>query len=255
MWTASSSPPPTSCNWIPTADPAAGVGYGDAVIIPKRLWSQVEDGSVTVAFRRWRRPSVKTGGTLQTPVGVLSIDAVDPIDPAAISDNDATAAGHATADDVRTELSQRTEGTDYLIRFHRIGEDPRIALRNDTDLSDDDVAEISRRLARYDTAGSRGPWTTLALDLIAANPGRRAPDLAVEMTRLTGTEWETQPFKTDIRKLKALGLTESLQVGYRLSPRGETYLGRISKAGGNPSASLARLPRNQDNPVPKPSGH
>ena len=35
---------------------------------------------------------------------------------------------------------------------------------------------------------------------------------------------DTQPFKRDVRKLKALGLTESLEVGYRLSPRGRAWL-------------------------------
>ena len=36
---------------------------------------------------------------------------------------------------------------------------------------------------------------------------------------------ETQPFKLDVRKLKALGLTVSLETGYRLSPRGQAWLG------------------------------
>jgi hypothetical protein len=35
---------------------------------------------------------------------------------------------------------------------------------------------------------------------------------------------ELQPFKLNVRKLKALGLTESLEVGYRLSPRGAAFL-------------------------------
>ena len=35
---------------------------------------------------------------------------------------------------------------------------------------------------------------------------------------------ETQPFKTDVRKLKNLGLTLSFNPGYTLSPRGEAYL-------------------------------
>ena len=35
---------------------------------------------------------------------------------------------------------------------------------------------------------------------------------------------ERPPFKLNVRKLKGLGLTESLEVGYRLSPRGERYL-------------------------------
>jgi ribosomal protein S19E (S16A) len=38
---------------------------------------------------------------------------------------------------------------------------------------------------------------------------------------------ERHPFKTDVRKLKELGLTESLEVGYRLSPRGQALLERL----------------------------
>ena len=53
---------------------------------------------------------------------------------------------------------------------------------------------------------------------IAAAPGLRAGDLAAGLGR------ERLPFKADVRKLKALGLTESLEVGYRLSPRGRAYL-------------------------------
>jgi hypothetical protein len=36
-----------------------------------------------------------------------------------------------------------------------------------------------------------------------------------------------QRFKTNVRKLKELGLTESLEVGYRLSPRGKTGIERL----------------------------
>ena len=35
------------------------------------------------------------------------------------------------------------------------------------------------------------------------------------------------PFKRDVRKLKELGLTESLETGYRLSPRGRALLERL----------------------------
>jgi predicted DNA-binding transcriptional regulator YafY len=48
----------------------------------------------------------------------------------------------------------------------------------------------------------------------------RAAELAAELGL------ETQPFKRDVRKLKELGLTESLEVGYRLSPRGAAFLAR-----------------------------
>ena len=41
---------------------------------------------------------------------------------------------------------------------------------------------------------------------------------------------EKAVFKSRVRKLKALALTESLEVGYRLSPRGEAVLGRITES-------------------------
>ena len=74
------------------------------------------------------------------------------------------------------------------------------------------------RLDNFDRASRSGPWTREVLALIAANPARRAPDLAAELGR------ETAPFKIDVRKLKGLGLTISHPVGYELSPRGLAYL-------------------------------
>jgi hypothetical protein len=187
------------------------------VLFPKRFWAGIEDGSVTVAVRRWRRPSVKAGSTLHSPVGLLVIDSVEVIDASDITEADAGAAGHRSLDELLDQLTRFPEGDVHRVRFHRIGDDPRIALRDDADLSPDDVAAITRRLDRLDRASSHGPWTRLALDLIEQNPGRRAPDLAAMVGR------DTQPFKTDVRKLKAMGLTESLRIGYRLSPRGVAY--------------------------------
>jgi Mn-dependent DtxR family transcriptional regulator len=96
-----------------------------------------------------------------------------------------------------------------------------VALREEADVSGDELAHIRARLARLDRASSHGPWTEVVLRLIAAQPAVRAADLAASLGR------ETQPFKTDVRKLKQLGLTESLDVGYRLSPRGRTVLARL----------------------------
>jgi hypothetical protein len=103
------------------------------------------------------------------------------------------------------------------------GPDPRIALRESADLSDEEVAEIDRRLERLDRASSHGPWTMATLALIGRRPHTRAPDLAAEMGR------ERDPFKIDVRKLKNLGLTVSHEVGYSLSPRGLAYLSRTDR--------------------------
>ena len=67
------------------------------------------------------------------------------------------------------------------------------------------MAELDRRLERLDRASQHGPWTTEVLRAIAERPAVRAPDLAASFGR------ETLPFKLDVRKLKALGLTLSLR--------------------------------------------
>jgi hypothetical protein len=179
---------------------------------------RIEAGEVTLAFRRWRRPTVKAGGTLRTRAGVLAIESVEPVDEDAISDADARLAGAPDREALLAAL--RPEGTLYRVAFHVEGPDPRIALRERTDLSPEERAAIDARLARLDAASRHGPWTGRVLQLIADNPERRAPDLAAELGR------ETAPFKADVRKLKELGLTESLLVGYRISPRGRAYLRR-----------------------------
>ena len=69
-----------------------------------------------------------------------------------------------------------------------------------------------------DAASSIGPWTRRTLAIVDRSPEVRAPDLAAELGR------DTASFKRDVRKLKELGLTESLDIGYRLSPRGEAVV-------------------------------
>ena len=81
-------------------------------------------------------------------------------------------------------------------------------------MSADELPELIRRLERFDRYSKRGPWTRQTLALIEARPGVRAEELAGELG------WEQQPFKINVRKLKELGLTESLEIGYRLSSRG-----------------------------------
>jgi hypothetical protein len=172
-------------------------------------------GEVTVAFRRWKRPMAKAGGRQHTPIGLLAFDAVERVDD--ITPADARRAGFADPAAAWAMLRNR-EGDLYRIALRLAGPDPRIALREDAALSDADRAEIAARLARLDHASSHGPWTEATLRAIAAAPGTRAADLAEGFGR------ERLAFKADVRKLKALGLTESLEVGYRLSPRGRAYL-------------------------------
>jgi hypothetical protein len=204
--------------------PVFGAATFPPVLFPQRYWAGLADGSVDLAFRRWRRLGVKPGGTQLTPVGLLAIDAVDVVGDDQITDTEARRAGHRDRAELLAELDRHPDGTLYRIAFHRAGDDPRLALREQADLSDHDWAGLRARLDRLDGASHHGPWTATVLRLIAERPAVRAGDLAAALGR------ETQPFKIDVRKLKRLGLTESLDVGYRLSPRGRAVLERINGA-------------------------
>lgn len=178
---------------------------------------RIAEGEVTLAFRRWRRPTVKAGGTLRTRVGVLAIESVEIVGEEEVTDADARRAGAADREALLAALPG--EGALHRIEFTLAGPDPRVALRERSDLSPGERASIDARLDRLDAASRHGPWTRTVLGLIAERPETRAPDLAASLGR------ETAPFKADVRKLKELGLTESLRIGYRLSPRGRAYYG------------------------------
>ena len=191
------------------------------MLFEQRLWAALADGSVTVTFRRWRRPRARPGGRHRTPAGVLAVDAVAEVDPAAITEDDARRAGFVDLAALLRQLDRHGDGPVYRVDFHHAGADPREALREADDLAEEDLAGLRARLERLDRAARDGPWTVATLELIGDRPGVRAADLAAAAGR------ERLPFKADVRKLKELGLTESLEVGYRLSPRGRALLGRV----------------------------
>ena len=194
------------------------------MLFQARFWPLIADGSVTLTFRRWKRRQVIAGHRYRTGhriVGrvMIEVDDVQEVDPAAISDADALRAGFPDAEALAGQLRGQPDLPVYRIEFHVVDEpDPRSVLAAQAELTVADREEIARRLARLDRASSHGPWTRAVLEVIAARPATRAADLAAGFGR------ETQPFKNDVRKLKNLGLTESLEVGYRLSPRGRRYL-------------------------------
>ena len=193
------------------------------MLLPPKVAHGVADGTVTLAFRRWRKQDVVVGSEFRTVSGVVRVDAVAVVDPAAITDAEAVAAGWPDAERLRRQLDKVTEGETYRVTLSWAGPDPRVALRESADLSDDDVAALDAKLERLDRASSHGPWTMATLDLIRRRPHTRAPDLAEEMGR------ERDPFKIDVRKLKNLGLTRSFDVGYEVSPRGTAYLQKTAR--------------------------
>jgi len=186
------------------------------MLIQARFADSIASGAVTLTFRRWKRAQVVAGNTYRTAAGRIVVDAVD---PDRITDADAERAGFSSRVELLAGLPGASELPTYRIRFRpAYGPDPRAILAATVTLSDDDLTELRLRLGRLDRASSHGSWTSAVLQTIAERPGVRAADLAASFGR------ETQAFKIDVRKLKNLGLTSSLEVGYRLSPRGEAYL-------------------------------
>ncbi|MBN9020962.1 MAG: hypothetical protein J0H08_02470 [Rhizobiales bacterium] len=181
----------------------------------------IRDGRVDLAFRRWRRPSVKAGTQLRTTAGIVEVIAVAQVEEAGITEDDARRAGADDRAALLLRLARYPDGDLYRITLRPGGDDPRVALRDQVPY---DPAPLLDRLARLDRASATGPWTGAILALIAAHEGRRAADLAAELGR------EMLAFKRDVRKLKELGLTESLGVGYRLSARGRAVLAALSPA-------------------------
>lgn len=172
-----------------------------------------------MTFRRWKRRQVVAGHRYRTPVGFIQVDGIDVVDPAGITDEDALRSGYPSAAAVRAALRGDAGLPTYRIAFHFVGgPDPRAELAATAHLSDEERADLDRRLDRLDRASPHGPWTRTVLALVADRPATRAGDLAETLGR------ERLAFKADVRKLKNLGLTESLERGYRLSPRGKAYL-------------------------------
>ena len=201
------------------------------MLFRKRFWAGIEDGSVTLAFRRWERSNVVAGRPRRTPVGIVDVLAVDEVEAEGISDAEAASAGYASAEKLRAALGPDDGRRVFRIEFRLApGPDPRAELAADEHLTGEDVAAIDARLERLDRASPHGRWTLATLALIAERPEVRAEDLATSVGR------EKAPFKLDVRKLKNLGLTESFSVGYGLSPRGRAYLRATKRAG------AARIP-------------
>lgn len=181
-------------------------------------------GEVTCVFRQWRRPTVKPGGTLKTALGVLAIDAVDPVELTEVKPCDVQAAGFDSLTELEKELAAQRPGQLYRIRVRFAGADPRIALRENPRLTPEEVAGILAKLKRMDARSADGNWTGRVLSAIRKHPATRAAELAAPL------ELEPLTLKTRVRRLKNLGLTESLGTGYRLSPRGEVVLRAIENA-------------------------
>ncbi len=178
----------------------------------------IKAGTLTLAFRRWKKSSVKKGSILTTAICRIIIDDVSIIEEDAITTKDAAKAGFKSKEEL-FELLNKHPGDLYKINLSYHSEDPRIELRKQK-LTDETFEQLKKKMDRFDKSSSDGPWTKPVLQAINDHPLLRAADLCKKVGM------EKMKMKLNIRKLKNLGLTISHEVGYEISPLGKEFLGR-----------------------------
>ena len=185
---------------------------------------RVVNGEITVSYRLWRTAKVKAGKSYRTPLGTIEIQDVQALPAGMIAKRDVRRTGCPDIPSIWAlagEHTHTTVGPDTLlhrVQFRFLGDiaAPPSAPRNE------DLDTIAARLARMDAASSHGPWTLQVLRTINEQPRVPARLLAADL------DWERLDFKAHVRKLKALGLTISHEIGYELSETGRQYLAPVA---------------------------
>jgi hypothetical protein len=191
------------------------------LLFKKPFHAGLVDGSIRLTFRRWDKPHVRAGGRYRChPIGVLVVDTIERVRVEGITAEDARLAGFTTREELIAFL-ERDSGEVFRVALHHGGDGDRVEIALDDRLTPDDVRTIREKLSRMDRDE---PWTRTTLKLIDKHPRVAASKLAAKLGR------ETLEFKEDVRKLKKLGLTQSFEVGYELSPRGRAYLTATSRS-------------------------
>ena len=193
------------------------------LLFQKRFHAGLLSGEITLTFRRWARTHVRAGGRYRChPIGVLEVTEVREVRVDEITEADAISTGFPT----RAELLEYMAGASdapllasskvFRVQLQHGGDGDRVELALEDQLSAEDVATITAKLAKLD---AKRAWTQKTLSIIAERPRVAASQLAAALDYK-----DKLVFKEEVRKLKKLGLTQSFEVGYEISPRGRAYL-------------------------------
>jgi len=175
------------------------------VLFKTRFHDGIRSGAITETVRAWKRAQAVVGNDYKFgAAGRIRVDSLEVVKVSELSLDDATRSGFDSVEELvgmlrsQTERSLTRRSNVYRLRFHYRGE------RADStpELSGD---EIRARLTRM------GAWSFELLREVSRHPGVSSAVLAHNLGR------DRPKLKADMRKLKRLGLTRSLEVGYELT--------------------------------------
>ena len=182
------------------------------MLFKTRFHEGIRSGDITMTIRAWQKAQATPGKEYKLGATErIAVTVVDPISLSEIRPRDAKASGFSSTDEL-VEMLRKESGRKltarsklYRVRFRYAGERKDDAPSYSRD-------ELNARLDRM------GEWSRKILKLIAENSGVSSAILAKQMGR------ERFSFKADVRKLKRLGLTRSLEVGYEITSAGRSML-------------------------------
>jgi hypothetical protein len=185
-------------------------------VFSDRIARAVAAGEVTEAYRRSPRAPAEPGDRVRTVAGLVDITEVTEVDPDRVSDERARRAGFRSAAGLRSSLAKH--GTGPVFRLHLVPAGPGEPLPPEAVVLDDGRRRVlEARLARLDADSPRGPWTAGVLARLAGGPVPAA-ELAAEQRR------PVSRCKSELWRLRELGLVESAAGGMRLSGLGVAYV-------------------------------
>ena len=191
------------------------------MLFQTRFHEAIRRGELTCTLRIWKTPRVRVGASYSLGSGSIIVERIHEIGFDDITPAIARRTGFSSVIDLLKTAKHGAGERVFLIDF-RYSAAPKRQAPAATRASETERTALLEKLQAMDRRALR-PWTRDTLRSIATHPGVRAADLAAGLGR------PRDEFKTDVRKLKALGLTESLDTGYRLSVRGEQVVAAVKK--------------------------
>ncbi|GAA2352231.1 hypothetical protein GCM10009854_32730 [Saccharopolyspora halophila] len=188
-----------------------------------RIAQAVARGEVTETYRRSPLPPAEAGDRVRTVAGLIGVTEVIEVDVDVLVDDDARRAGFRSAAGLRSSLAKRGAGPVYRVRLAHLGAADPAPVPVPVELSAGRRRVLQAALARLDVESPRGAWTVRLLRRLAESPGSRAADLAAEQQR------PVSRCKTDLWRLRELGLVEPTVTGMRLSGLGVAYLDGLAE--------------------------